>query len=600
MKFKIKAIAGILKKYGYNSVLLRNYIAILITIIAITILVYSSIFYNIQKLFENEVAGSNYESLLRVQNTVDGIFKDAKNMAEYLCVNEMTQLLIISNKNDYVINDLTNKIQDLIKSYMLVNQYLYSITVYSANNDIVLTDKGMTIESGSLNWYDDDMSNRENGINIFYSPQIYNIPNTICVEKEITLNLDSQKKKLGTIRINIDAQKLRQYIYNEKETQLHDVIILNNDNYMIYSNNPKLIGSKFETVLNYDNNSFNDGDKINIGNKKYEIRSVRSESNNFKYVSIVDAYRYLDKLNIIKQATLFSMVIFVLLGAVVSIYIATSFFKPLQSIMDILENDDISKSDVHSILKRLKNNEIKYIISSISSTIYSKNEVEDELKRRLLMLQKSQIGALQAQINPHFLYNTLNMLSWRAIADDNKNLSEAIVNLSELFRISLDMENHTIPIAGEMVHAKLYIDIAKMRYENEFETIWNIPDDILDSKIVKICFQPIIENAISHGIKVKNEKGLININAYKIDDDILIEIEDNGIGMDAEEVNDLNKKFNEEYLMSDDCIGLRNINLRLRLIYGENYHLKVESVKGQGTKVIIRIPNTSSDSKKVD
>ncbi len=594
MKNKIKVAIGLVKKYGYNSILLRQYIISLSIIIIVTIFVYTSIFYSIQQLFKNEIVRNNHESLLKVKNTIDGILKDTKNMAEYLCVNDITQLHIISKKNDYIINDLNNKLMDLIKSYMLVNQYLNSITIYSENNDIVITEKNIFSEKNleDFKWYKEYKNSNETGINIYYNPKEYNIPDTISIEKVITLNFDPQKNKAGVIVINIDTQKFKQYIYDEKEMLFHDVLMLNNDNDILYSNNNKFIGSKFNDVYNFENQALKDGDKVKVGEKQYELRTIYSKENNFKYVSLVDSKKYYNKLDAIKQTTLFGIVIFILMGAIVSIYIATNFFRPLQSIMDIIENDDVSKTDVNSIIKRLNNNEIKHIVTSISNTISTKLKIEDELKKRLLMLQKSQIGALQAQINPHFLYNTLNMFSWMAVEGGNKNLSEAIVNLSDLFRISLDMENYTIPIAKEIEHAKLYIAIAKMRYENEFEVIWEIPDDIMRKKIVKICIQPIIENAIIHGLKPKEEKGFIIIRGYKKDNDIIIEVEDNGVGMREKEVKNLNNMFKTEYLMSDDCVGLRNVNLRLKLIYGDDYLLKLESLKGKGTKVNVSIPNT--------
>jgi two-component system sensor histidine kinase YesM len=604
MKRKIKALSY-LRKFGHNSIVLRNFVIFLSVIIVTIVCIHSILFYNIQKMFEEEVNSNNQESLLRVENTTDGILNDTQHMASYLCINDITQLLVTSERNDYIISSLTQKILDTIKSYSLVNQYLDSILVYSENNDFVITQSGiMTKNSIDDNrWLSSYENDKYSGAKVFFSPKKENSPDVISIVNPIVLNFDYAKKPMGAVVININVEKLKKYIYDEKNMKSQDVLILNSDNIIMLSNNLKFVGQKITDALNIKDSDIISGKRIFLDKRQYEIRSLDAQTSGFKYISLSDVAKYNSRLERSKEATILSALIFVLLGAGLAAYMSMSFFNPIEKIINIIESTETQDADMKSILKRMRGEEYKYIISSISTTISNRKELEMELKKRLLMLQKAQTGALQAQINPHFLYNTLNMLSWMAVGNNNgkKNkLSDAIINLAELFRLSLDMENYAIPLSKEIEHAKLYVEIAKLRYENEIKVVWQIPDDMLDNVIVKVCLQPIIENSISHGINPKNAPGLIEVKGWVDDGNIYIEIKDNGIGMDAKSVEEINDKFHDEYLMTDGCIGIRNINFRIKLIYGQNYGLKIESVKGQGTTVLIALPNTKEHDKIVD
>ena len=210
---------------------------------------------------------------------------------------------------------------------------------------------------------------------------------------------------------------------------------------------------------------------------------------------------------------------------------------------------------------------------------------EEEEKRR------SELDALQAQINPHFLYNTLDSIVWMIEGGRNQEAVYMITQLASFFRMSLNRGKAMISIGNEIKQAQSYLAIQKIRYKQSFQDYYEIEDGIENDMIVKLVIQPILENAIYHGIKEAEQDGEIRIHGWKEDHDIYIAISDNGYGMTPEEVRSiLDEKKRPAVEKHGSGVGLINVDKRLRLRFGEGYGLKVESELDEGTTVTIHIP----------
>ena len=219
------------------------------------------------------------------------------------------------------------------------------------------------------------------------------------------------------------------------------------------------------------------------------------------------------------------------------------------------------------------------MVSRIQKLI-KENEKEQELKR------KSDLDALQAQINPHFLYNTLDTIYWMARMEKAFETSSLIEALAKLFRLSLNKGNEFTTVKYEVEHLKNYIIIQKKRYEDMINFSFNVPDELLGCKVIKMALQPLVENAICHGIEKKGEKGKIDITIEKKNNQLLYTITDDGIGADEKEINELLQNGGD----SNRGLGIKNINDRIRLYFGEEYGLKFFSSPGMKTRVIVNQP----------
>lgn len=206
-------------------------------------------------------------------------------------------------------------------------------------------------------------------------------------------------------------------------------------------------------------------------------------------------------------------------------------------------------------------------------------------------LRKTELKALQAQINPHFLYNTLDSIAWMCERGKNADAVKMVHALARLFRISISRGHELIPIEKELQHAESYLLIQKFRYKNQFTYHFTVDESCLHCLCNKITLQPIIENSITHGLDLLVDPGHIEIEVFADGEDILFKVTDDGIGMSQEQVAELLK--NEP---SDRTgIGIKNVNDRLRIYFGPQYGMSIDSVPDEGTTVTIRMPRVPED-----
>ncbi len=209
-------------------------------------------------------------------------------------------------------------------------------------------------------------------------------------------------------------------------------------------------------------------------------------------------------------------------------------------------------------------------------------------------LKKAELKVMQAQINPHFLYNTLDTIIWMAEANKSEQVIEIVRALSSFFRITLSKGNDWITIRDEIAHIRSYLIIQKIRYRDILDFEIDISEEIMNYTILKLTLQPIVENALYHGIKNKREGGVITINGYKSEDDkIVFIINDNGAGMTEERYNEVQEELEDdskEMVMKDRGFGLSNVHKRIKLYYGDQYGLGISTENKKGTEVSVVIP----------
>ena len=228
-------------------------------------------------------------------------------------------------------------------------------------------------------------------------------------------------------------------------------------------------------------------------------------------------------------------------------------------------------------------------INQMSGQIDSllKNRIQDEKEKKDL-----EIKMLQAQINPHFLYNTLDSIKWIATVQKNTGIVQVVTALSSLLKNMAKGFNEKVTLRQELDFLENYIIIEKIRYIELFDVETQVDDERLyDAKIIKLTLQPIVENAVSHGLENVDENGQILLNIYEENDTCLcIDISDNGVGMTERELADLRKNISEKDTSRTQSIGLYNINQRIQLCYGPEYSLSIASAQGKGTTVSLRLP----------
>ena len=216
-------------------------------------------------------------------------------------------------------------------------------------------------------------------------------------------------------------------------------------------------------------------------------------------------------------------------------------------------------------------------------------EMEGAKKKQMA----AELGLLQAQINPHFLYNTLDSINWLAIKMNVPQISFIVKNMSDYFRVGLNAGQQVTTLRQELCHIISYFNIQKFRYEGRIHLYVNIPEEMMKTQMIVLTLQPLVENAILHGILVDEKRnGEITVSGEMVDDNMVIYVSDNGVGMSERQVDELNRKVKKGGGNEQNGFGLYNVNQRIRYYYGEEYGLDVISRLGEGTTCILTLRNT--------
>jgi len=305
---------------------------------------------------------------------------------------------------------------------------------------------------------------------------------------------------------------------------------------------------------------------------------------NWKIVSVISEkslFSIMDKINLYIGIMAFGMGVVIIF---LSIYIPSMVTRSILRLRDGIREFANGKTEV--VISNRFHDEIWELEESFNEMtvkikeLIQRNNLEKEKQREM------ELTALQAQINPHFIYNTLDAIGWMAKLRKQHDIEQMVMALGTFFRTSLHKGDKFITVKEEIELIQSYVTVELMRFPERFEIEYDIEDYIQDHLILKIILQPLVENAIKHGISEKEEKGHIYISGRKIDQDIVFEVVDDGVGFDADDDRVLLKKedsFHSGY-------GIRNVNERIQLEYGKEYGLKIYSRKNQGTRVQVRIP----------
>lgn len=228
--------------------------------------------------------------------------------------------------------------------------------------------------------------------------------------------------------------------------------------------------------------------------------------------------------------------------------------------------------------------EVGSLIRGFGSMLGEINRLIHEVYESKLTQRKSEMTALQAQINPHFLYNSLSLINWKALEAGQQDISKITLALSSFYRTSLNRGKNVLTIEKEIENMKSYLEIQLCMHDNDFDVIMDIDEEILQYQTLNLLLQPLVENAIDHGIDLKEDgRGYIKIIGRKDDSNIYLTVEDNGVGIEPELLSSILEFKTKGY-------GVRNVNQRIQLYYGEEYCLKIESEAGMGTRCTINIP----------
>lgn len=333
--------------------------------------------------------------------------------------------------------------------------------------------------------------------------------------------------------------------------------------------------------------SLDDGSHV-IGTMIYTVQTLTSGNWRVVGVSFVQDI-ITDSLREIAQMLGAAAIAIVAATLAVSVLFSRVLSRPIHDLISAMEAFEKNADNfVYEPVSGVR--EVQDLSSSFAHLVRKIQQLMATVRAEEVNLRKTELRALQAQINPHFLYNTLDSISWMCEQGKNKDAVVMVNALAQLFRISISKGHELIPIRSEVQHAKSYLQIQSVRYKDQFSYRFEVDESCLDYLCNKITLQPIIENAIYHGINGLVDEGEIIIRIESRGDDILATVEDNGVGMEPEQIEAIFRRSDTK-----SGIGIKNVNDRLKIWFGDAYGITIESEPDCGTRVMVRMPKKQKE-----
>ena len=546
------------------------------------------------------------------------LYQQFTRKAENLTVENSRQLLnqTTINLEDYLRN--MRRISDAMYYTVIKNTDIGSESLedsmnllYEANKDKLVsvacyTNDGKLTEASpiatekpgvdvkSQKWFQDAAGELENFH--FSTPHVQNLfddPSyryywvvSLSRTVELTRNGNSM---LGVLLVDMNYSSIEQLLEKANtDTSGEYVYLMAPDGEIIYHPKQNLIHMGLYEENNTEAAGYEDTTvKENFHGEKRLVTVKTISYTGWKLISVVPMKSFSMGMTGMRNLVVLLVALTVLAVVILNQMVSARISKPLRRLNDSVKEWEAGNMNPDIYIGGSM--EVEHLGKTLRSTVAQIRQLMDDIVVEQEEKRKSELDALQSQINPHFLYNTLDSIVWMITGERYDYAVFMITQLASLFRISLSKGKTVIKIEDEVKHARNYMNIQKIRYKNSFEVDFQIEEDILDGCIVKLVLQPLLENAIYYGMEFMDGEGEIHVRGYRKDKDVYLEVEDNGLGMPEEEAAELlNGK--ERPHKHGSGVGLVNVHSRLKLRFGEAYGLVIHSCPDEGMMVQIHIP----------
>src|SRR5690554_4520876 len=395
------------------------------------------------------------------------------------------------------------------------------------------------------------------------------------------------------LMIDIKVEEIRDILNRISTVSQLQIAILNDKNELIVGSD----NLQYEKFL--DNDSVLEISNTRKGTLHYEVNANKylllydtSYVSGWKFMAYTQDSVLVAKAEQIKNISLTVGLVSIIPTLMLSIFLSVRLTNPINKLYNSMEEVKNKNFNVylhpsgHDEINRLTQN-FNSMVKRIRNLIIK--EYEADLRRK-----EAGLKALEAQINPHFLYNTLETISSIAYLEGIPEITTISKSLSQLFRYSINNHRRLVTLGDEMYHTLNYINIQKIRYGDKFSVVFEVNAELKDLNVIKLILQPLIENSIKHGLHSMKSGGLITVKAKTEGNTLLIEVKDNGVGINHNKLMEIKKHLNNNSIHNsyetEKSIGLANVHFRIRHYYGIDYGLSLESKEGSGAKITVKLP----------
>lgn len=580
-----------------NKLILFFLIIIMIVSLMITIVMYRE---SAQLLGEKK-GDSIINGLLQTSRVIDSILEDAEYQLTALTTDSenFEMLKNYVRKNDISEDPDADKIWSRIYNLRISNRNIDSIYIYSYNQKVMFTSyEGRrvinVVNPEYYQWLNIPVNEDKNSSGWLAS---FGIPSNISTPtgkvfllKKLIKDIHYQEP-LGESCIAITENYMRfTLLQSIQEGENGSVYLLDSKGSVISSinnkNNLQEAGEQsfYITIKKSEYGFFVD----EIDNERMLIGYVTSDLTGWKYVSMIPFDEIILNVSQLKNLALFVNFIAIGLAIFLAILFSQSIYSPIR---DLKESMKLAGSgNLKARIEKSRKDEFGMLNQGFNQMINRIQKLMDELFHEKLLVKEAELKSMEAQINPHFLYNTLDSIHWMARLNKTEELSQITFSLSNFYRLSLGGGKETVTTKETINLIEEYLAIQKMRYGDKFDADLEVDENLLNYYVLRLIIQPLVENAICHGVEKMTAHGHIQVILKPFGPDMVFIIKDNGIGMSKEKLDEIIGSLNQDTVEPGENFALINIHKRIQLYYGKEYGLQIESMENQGTEVRVILP----------
>ncbi len=602
----MKNIPAYIYNYLINLNLQKKLLMTYFLLILLPVVLVAFFAYNISaSSVKGEVSTYISEVLQQVNDNIDNTVSEIDRMSSVISSDRDVLDILQQNKTrpagdkyrddiimDSKINNLINFRSD-IKGFFVFS-YNGEVYSYKGSGNSIRLDYNFT----RTRWYESMKTLGLKKLLLATHLQSNTIPSdeknaVFSLVREITDT--NSGKPLGSVLIDIDTNAMAKIWSKLNVHQYQNFIIVDNNKTIIYHTDENYISSQFRS--NYISRllkSKTGSITTDVNGSPTLVSFNTSPKTNWTVISIVPVSTLNKSITKLKYVIILSVILSLIFSLLIAIIVSKSIVKPVKVLRRSMKLVESGNFNVEIPVK--SKDEIGELSNSFNSMISQINKLIQTVYETGILKREAELNALQSQINPHFLYNTLQTIDILAENEGVDVISSICQSLSRIFRYSINRGKEIVPLSRELEHVRDYIYLQKLRFGDKFEVIFDIDQELLNNKMIKLVLQPLVENSLYHGIERISGKCILKITAKKCGESIKISVIDTGMGMDTSQLEKLMKTINEEIVhaevngLEQRSIGIKNVNARIRLYFGEKYGINIESKLNEGTKITVTVP----------
>lgn len=539
---------------------------------------------------------------MTVENSEQLLNQTAINLEDYLRsmrrISDAMYYSVIKN-TDLAFDSLD---EEMTLLYEANKDKLVSVACYTGEGEMVAASPIATVKRKTdvtkQGWFQEAVGELENFH--FSTPHVQNLfddPSyryywVVSLSRTVELTKNSTSV-LGVLLVDMNYSSIEQLLNKANaDTSGEYVYLMDQNGEIIYHPKQNLIHMGLYRENNLEAVGYEDETvKETFDGEKRLVTMKTISYTGWKLVSVVPMKSFSLGMNGMRNLVILLVALSMLAIGALNQMVSARIAKPLRKLNDSVQEWEAGNMEPDIYVGG--STEVEHLGKTLRSTVAQIRQLMEDILVEQEEKRKSELDALQSQINPHFLYNTLDSIVWMITGERYDDAVFMVTQLASLFRISLSRGQTIISVEDEVKHAKNYMNIQKIRYKNSFQVDFQIDPEILQCCTVKLVLQPLLENAIYYGMEYMDGEGEILVRGYGKESDIYLEVKDNGLGMPEEEAAQLLKEGSQRKRKRGSGVGLMNVHNRLRLRFGSQYGLLISSFPDEGMMVRIHIPRVS-------